>query len=498
MTNIKNLIRFVFIAGCISYLSVQLPACRVHPVDKGNGVIPTDPDIKADAGSDIDTDADADGDADAGSEDSLPIDTSATFDVEKSISKAIPTVGIVTWSVNKSPVHKASIEFGPTEEYGISAPSDVNDPSFRTLLLGMKTLSVYHFRIRAVSDEAVYVSGDYTIETGPLSTGLPVAEIDTRNQSALADGYTVGSFYQSAEGGGGIGTPYIVDKDGDFVWWYHATTDDIVTRAKMSADGKYMMLGTLNVGNRGLGAIVKISMDGLSEETISIPDRHHDFTVLPNGSLAYFEFESSGSGTCDRIGELNEFGEKRIVYTVRDDFAQLALDGGEWCHSNAIHYVPSEDAYYLSVLDQNMILKINRTSGRLEWALGGADSDFADASWSRQHGHHTLDNGNILLFNNNRGGGFGGGSSLALEFALDEGNGTATEVWQYDGGASSMTFGDVQRLDNGNTLVTYSNDGLVHEVDPGGRLLQSTSWGSSRSIGYLDWRKSLYDPPNRW
>jgi hypothetical protein len=56
-------------------------------------------------------------------------------------------------------------------------------------------------------------------------------------------------------------------------------------------------------------------------------------------------------------------------------------------------------------------------------------------------------------------------------------------------------MGDVQRLPNGNTLVTYSYQGLIHEVSPEGALLQQLSWGIGGAVGYSMKRASLYGPP---
>jgi hypothetical protein len=51
----------------------------------------------------------------------------------------------------------------------------------------------------------------------------------------------------------------------------------------------------------------------------------------------------------------------------------------------------------------------------------------------------------------------------------------------------------VQRLPNGNTLITSSNGGVIQEVD--------SSWNTVQSIkgtfGYADWRETLYGPPPR-
>jgi hypothetical protein len=92
----------------------------------------------------------------------------------------------------------------------------------------------------------------------------------------------------------------------------------------------------------------------------------------------------------------------------------------------------------------------------------------------------------------------GSDASTFYEYALDASGGAlgATQVRAYVSatGAHSNTLGDVQRLPNGNTLVTFSNDGLIEEVDPSSRVVQSLAapW-----FGYAEWRATLYGPPER-
>ena len=88
-----------------------------------------------------------------------------------------------------------------------------------------------------------------------------------------------------------------------------------------------------------------------------------------------------------------------------------------------------------------------------------------------------------------------GSNSLAIEIQLDLSSWTATRVWTYDGGISSMVMGDVQRLDNGNTLVTYSQAGVIHEVNASGQRLRELSWSLGGAVGYSMHRMSLYGPP---
>jgi len=75
-------------------------------------------------------------------------------------------------------------------------------------------------------------------------------------------------------------------------------------------------------------------------------------------------------------------------------------------------------------------------------------------------------------------------------YALDDAPGafTATLVKDYAGAASSNTLGDVQRLPGGNTLVTYSGDGKIVELDPAWNEVQTFA----ARVGYTSWRPTLY------
>ena len=73
---------------------------------------------------------------------------------------------------------------------------------------------------------------------------------------------------------------------------------------------------------------------------------------------------------------------------------------------------------------------------------------------------------------------------------------SATQVKAYKSSSNSHSdsLGDVQRLPNGNTLVTFSNNGLLQELDSSWNVVQTLSTGS---FGYADWRETLYGPPPR-
>jgi hypothetical protein len=94
----------------------------------------------------------------------------------------------------------------------------------------------------------------------------------------------------------------------------------------------------------------------------------------------------------------------------------------------------------------------------------------------------------------------GGGSSTAshaIELSLDLTTMKATNVWDYSAsGIASSVLGDVQILDNGNRLITFSTAGVIHEVNGTSKsLIQSTSFSSGGATGYSTKRASLYGPP---
>jgi hypothetical protein len=409
------------------------------------------------------------------------------FDGMVALSPVISTVGIVEWSAKDISIDYAFIEFGPDTNYQWTVPVDLDEPNFRTLLLGMKPNSTYHFRIKAVENEVIHYSADYTIETGAVPIELPHKTLDIKNNAHLGNEFITACMFNGE-------WAFILDKDWDYVWWYRfeneKTQSKDCVRARMDSEGKHMIIANGNVPGPTNGVLYKISMDGLHKESFNVPKRHHDVEVLPDGTITYFEYENSGKGTCDRILEMAPDGSTREILRLRDHFGHLATDA-EWCHSNAINYIPSDNTYTLSILQMNSIIKFTR-EGEIIWVFGGVDSDFSGASWFAQH-QHQLKQDSILLFNNN--GSYTDGfisASRVVEYALDQSRFEAHKIWEYSNGVFSMAMGDVKRLSNSNILITFSPNGIIQEVSPEGRLLRDIRWGLGDAIGYVALRSSLY------
>jgi hypothetical protein len=168
-------------------------------------------------------------------------------------------------------------------------------------------------------------------------------------------------------------------------------------------------------------------------------------------------------------------------------------------HCNSVLYHESDDSYTIGDRNPSTFVRVSR-SGKLAWQFGG-DCSGAPApkcvpgTWSVNHGHHVLENGNFLFFSN--GAYRSTDPSSALEFTLStSATMQASQVKSYSSSTKSHSdsLGDVQRLPNGNTLIVFSNDGLIEEVDSSWSVVQTLE---ASSFGYADWRETLYGPPPR-
>jgi hypothetical protein len=428
---------------------------------------------------------------------------SCTFTQSSSTSTKIATVGIVTWSTTLSGVASAVIDFGLTTSYGFTAPVDLAQASYRTLLLGMKQNKTYHYRITAIAANGDYcTSDDYTIATGSLSSGLPSITTSTKNASALAGGFFITAQYTAA---GKSGSPtYILDADNEFVWVYSTSTSN--SGAVMDFAGTHMWINANNVPN-GTTSVHRVTMDGLTDEDLSgkFSGQNHQLTVLPDETVAFYAY---GSNNCDDIKEYSP-GTGTVKTIVNSGTAQGGVSA---CHINDIQYSKDDDTLVFSDLTNQAVVKVKRSDGSTVWILNSSKATFTGDGWKGgQHGIHLLGLDRLLLFNNNSSSNMGamtpgrtssaGGDdsgAIAIEFSLDLTKKTISNVWQYKAnGITPNVMGDLQRMANGNTVIGYSASGVLYEVDSSGTILQSLTWNKLTTFGYIQKRLSLYGPPPR-
>lgn len=421
----------------------------------------------------------------------------------------IPTVGVVNWSVDLANLTSAQIVFGlQGGDSTLTAPVDVTTgPEFRTLLLGMKGSKTYTFHIEASDGATSCKSADQMLMTGAVPndvpritrTAGPAAASQAKGFIISSSGLGAGGGFGFGGGGGGSAYAFIIDADGDIVWW--APAPESCSRALMSYDGQYMWMAELNVDNMAKdgGEVRRVSMDGLTtnKKIPGLSNCHHDLTILPDGKIACLSWvQQSGDQPSDLI-ESDYQGNIKKVVTVDSKIylGGQGLGGGNTFHANSIHYHQADDSYTVSDRNPNLYVKINRSDGAVKWQFGGSCTNApapkcVPGNWKVNHGHDMLDDGTFLFFNNGQSG-----ASTVYFYKLNEtGTFSATMVDSYSPGVNSAVLGDVQRLPNGNTLITFSTSSVIHEIDPSKQLVQTINGPG----GYAEWRETLYGPPPRF
>lgn len=436
------------------------------------------------------------------------------------ISPQMPTVGVVEWSLGNGTSSRGKITYelvgAKPEQLNVGGETSVSEdaPTHRTLLLGLKQNSEYRFRIEAVTDEPfdtartedetgepTCVSDWFALPTTGVLEGAPgdhavaVEQTDART----------GGFVLTTGGYGGTGA-YILDADGAVVWYVVGPADP--GRAHMDYEGKNMWIMSLNPVTAPLGQLQFVSMDGQTrnDRVDGFEYAHHDFVVMPEGRIAtmVWRIETDPDQPAQPFGRSIE---SDLIVRAADGTITTAFGIGsnlytsdEPFHANALHYIPKDDSFTISDRAPAVIVNV-RSSGQVQWQLGGScvDAPVGPAkcvagSWLDTHGHHLLSDGSLLVFNN-----FASEDveeSRILEFDLS----TAAEsvdvipVKEYVGTHKTAILGDVQRLPNGHTLITYSTAGKLVEVDAQWNVVQTFT---SSGFGYAEWRPSLYGPPAR-
>lgn len=385
------------------------------------------------------------------------------------------TVGIVTWSTTFGTPSEATIEYGLTREYGMSAPVDVSNPSLRTVLLGMKPTRTYHFRINADVVGANLRSEDFTITTGaaPASDVVSIASFEVLSAQQHEPGFLVGSYWNGTY----EGMVFILDQDGDIVWWYRSGLKGGVAKAAFSDDGRDIWM--ISAANNGGEHLVRVGVDGLRPQVYANTGGSHDIMAIEGDVMAFIDYSGPNSAI-----EIDRSGHTRTIFESKD----FPPRGATPHHLNALAYDSATQTYVVSSLDTDVYLfprdgATSRNTRRLTDIAG------ANSGWGgNQHGVQLLPENHLLLFANKDGGTLG--PSAVIELDLNDGQ----ELWRYEADEFTANFGDVQRLPGGNTLITYSNAGVIHEVTPErAKVLEITA---SKYLGYVTWRPTLYALPS--
>lgn len=416
-----------------------------------------------------------------------------TFAINGGPSPQISMVGVVDWSTDLAGVTAARIEFflndPKADEFNVGGGGEISATNGRAFMLGLKSNRSYTYHLVVEAGETMCVSSDHELVT-PVDPDMPLVLTQLTSEQR-SNGFIVASAYGSLK-------QFIVDADGDVVWWFAAPVGG--PRIHMDWDGQYMWMLKSNESTRGVadnGSLHRVRMDGSElEEIPGLETTHHDFAVLPGGVTAFLMGDDSEGATDDANYLVERAADGAFTSLARLDASSLIIGAQEYYHQNALRYVARDDSYTVSDLAMSSVAKFNR-QGECLWQVSGACSTApsehcAATALAGTHGHELLPNGNLIDFQI-AAGLWEPATIVEHSLGVVDGILTAQEVWSYTSEYGSIVFGDVQRLPNGNTLITYSNSGPIQEVSPDKQVVRQLEPPSS--LGYTTFRESLYGPP---
>jgi hypothetical protein len=354
------------------------------------------------------------------------------------------------------------------------------------------------YRAAVFAGGAVHTSAQHSAVTGDAPSSLPQVTRSVDDPDRAVGGFLVTCLLTSPP------AAVILDEDGDYVWWYTYDVDEKaeMTRARLSADGEWMLF-RLSVADDDGYTQVRVRLDGTEVEELSIPDTHHDFVELPDGTIATLAFDDRDiDGETirgDRIVELPTDAEPVQVWSSWDSFVYHPEDvgiTGEWTHANYLVYEPDAQMYVVGMRNIDTLARIDRATGDVVWSFGRySDIDTEDGllPFVGQHGFEIYGD-HVLVFDN---GPVERLRSRAVIYEIDADTRTATQVGGYstEPPLYAPILGDVERLSDDVVLVTWSVQGQVDQVARGGELIWRLNLELGGVFGFSDWLPSLDELP---
>jgi hypothetical protein len=175
--------------------------------------------------------------------------------------------------------------------------------------------------------------------------------------------------------------------------------------------------------------------------------------------------------------------DSRVRLPADEYGAGTRADPWDFAHVNSV--TEDGDSLLISARNTCAIYRVDRTSGDVDWILGGRSNDFrfvGGARFAWQHDAQRQPDGTITLLDNH-GTYELGGESRGLRLRVDVPNRTAAIVGAYrlPGGRLAATQGNMQVRADGHVVVGWGASPQYSEFTAGGRLLLDADFDSGES-----------------
>ncbi len=413
---------------------------------------------------------------------------------ELRLAEDMATVVLANWVPPQESPDALRLEWLDPDGEWAATPAVEEGGAWRALAFGLRQSQDYRFRLVGTWGESVATSEEAKLQTGNLPAEAPSL---TLGESGDNPGFLATGVNNSTPGGA------IFDESGGPVWWWPLPVPEpYVTRVLRSVDQRSVLISafrTIAEYDPSDLAIHRVAYDGTVLETIETPGGHHDFTELPDGTLAWWTHESRDfDGRAVRGDVLMERapdGGNREVWNGWDHYTYDPEDSqlvDSFPHANAVKCDVETDRYWLSLRSLGALVVIDRASGAIVEQFFGRDSIYPlspGTPVAYQHGFTLLDDGFVIMDDRKDEAEV----SRAAQFTIDRTAGTFAEVWSYesDEGFHIRGLGEAIRVDGGDTLLLWSPAGQAQRVRPDG----TTVWRATSQLGtVLGYGQVTVDP----
>ncbi len=433
-------------------------------------------------------------------------DASLFVSVEAALIEGIPTVSQVRWTLTDPAVSWVEFSY---DELDSQTPAGPSAASGEALLLGPSQLTEVRYQVVAERDGTLYYSDERTITTGLVSADMPILSTELA-EPGRTDGFYLFPIVTDEDSSGNSPALAILDNEGRYIWGVSFAENPIISSARLSVDRQRILLIADDFFR-------SLELDGSEEgDWLQRTGCHHDFTELPDGTLATLCYESIELDGAELLGDsIVELpaggGGEVLIWSLSDHLDELGIsldefsgkgDGLEVSHANSIAYLPEEDSYIINLAALLLTLQIDRVTGDIEWAIDGSTKLSSGSSlsftpadpYTLSHKAVAIDGGVLLFVNLTESS----DCSRAVEVSIDVGAGTAAEVAEYGVESCHSVFGlgSAEHLSSGNLLINWSTTGLLEELDPAtGQPLLQVGSELGFGFGYGQHLDSLYASP---
>jgi hypothetical protein len=413
--------------------------------------------------------------SDGGGSDAVPV-TSGGLTV--AVHPDVSTLLVATWDQAEA-ADEVWLEYSFEDQLLTTPPRALGAGPQQEVLLGIPAFVAVNIVLHStVAGVAGADLGPVETHTDELPRGLPEPSLLLLDVTAVGDEpYVVTSVNAGSTDYYGPCYTVVLDRDGRIVWYWEVSDDRLNLFTRVSRDGTHLVVDatTYYTFDDVEPSITRLNLDLSRVDELEVPGMGLTYDELPDGGFLIDESESSHDFHLTRV---EPDGSQERVWSCRP-WMQDYNDEYWACAANTVLYSPERGTVLWSTFETSTVAEIDLERGELLRWFGehpdGYDISPSDIGLELQHFPNWTPDGNILLTTHVPGD---GDRQVIREFELDDDGESATQVWSYEAeeGWYGAYSGDVERRDDGHTLIGYGTGGIIEELDEDGTPVWVLDW----------------------